>query len=170
MCALPLHSYFVNDLQQRRALDALFVAWGGTWQVSKNLDLYEASQCAFDPSSSADEAYRHFEKIYDELKSSDRQVFRPSSPADCWPPRQIFKTIKREFQEFSWGGPVNLLNFPKSGTGVRLEASLWKMREIKPMKSSYPHMAVSKFLHFYNPGLFPIYDNMGRHARKLFRT
>jgi hypothetical protein len=34
---------------------------------------------------------------------------------------------------------------------------LAKMRGIKPNKE-YPSMAVSKFLHFYNPSLFPIYD------------
>jgi hypothetical protein len=32
------------------------------------------------------------------------------------------------------------------------------MQDIKP-KSGYPIMTVSKFLHVYNPGLFPIYDN-----------
>ena len=31
------------------------------------------------------------------------------------------------------------------------------MRHVKPM-SRYPLMAVSKFLHFFNPSLFPIYD------------
>src|SRR5437763_1748314 len=100
MCAQPLRAYFETEYQQRRALDAFFVAWEGTWQVSKNLDLYEASQCAFDPSSSVDEAFRDFEKIYDELKSRRWQVFRPSRPADCWPPRQIFEAIELEFPEF----------------------------------------------------------------------
>lgn len=32
------------------------------------------------------------------------------------------------------------------------------MRGIKP-KKHFPLMTVSKFLHFYNPELFPIYDN-----------
>jgi hypothetical protein len=32
------------------------------------------------------------------------------------------------------------------------------MQGIKPHKG-FPVMAVSKFLHFYNPGLFPIYDH-----------
>jgi hypothetical protein len=157
MCAQPLRAYFETEHQQRRALDALFDAWGGAWPVSKNLDLYEASQCAFDPSSSEDEAFRNFAKIYVELKSNDWQVFRPSIPADCWPPLQIFETIKLEFLEFSWLGPVNLLNFPKSGTGPHLESCLAKLLGIKP-KKDFPIMVVSKFLHFYNPGLFPIYD------------
>ena len=53
------------------------------------------------------------------------------------------------------GGPVNLLNFPK--TALSLESRLAKMRRIKP-NQDFPVMTVSKFLHFYNPGLFPIYD------------
>ena len=160
MSEQTLRSHFETELQQRRALDAFFHAWEGTWSVSTQLlDYYEASRCAFDPSSSADEAFRDFEKIYDELKGPNWQVFRPSSPErDCWPPRRIFETIKREFPEFSWGGPVNLLIFPRSGTRPLLESCLAKMQGIKP-KRGYPHMTVSKFLHFYNPGLFPIYDN-----------
>lgn len=72
--------------------------------------------------------------------------------------RQIFDILKNEFTEFSWRGPINLLNFPKSGTGLRLETCLAKLQGIK-RKRGFPLMTVSEFLHFYNPGLFPIYDN-----------
>jgi hypothetical protein len=58
----------------------------------------------------------------------------------------------------SWGGPVSLLNFRKSGTALRLESCLAKMQGIK-QKKHFPLMTVSKYLHFYNPELFPIYDN-----------
>jgi hypothetical protein len=157
--AQTLRSYFETADQQRRALDAVA---GGRWlDPSGNLNLYEASWSAFDPSSSAFSAFQNFEKIYNELKQPGKlgwNVFRPSSPADCWPPRQIFETIKREFSEFAWRGPVNLLDFLNSGSGPRLESSLAKMQGIK-RKQGYPTMAVSKFLHFYNPSLFPIYDN-----------
>ena len=103
MSTQTLRRYFETADQQRRALDAFFAAWGGTWSVSKELlDTYEASQIAFDPSSSADEAFRHFQKIYDELASSRWNVFRPHGREKCWPPLQIFETIKREFAEFSW--------------------------------------------------------------------
>ena len=161
MSSQTLRSYFEKPDQQRCALDAFFVAWGGTWCIHKELlDFYDASKCAFDPLLSKDEAFRHFQETYGELKSPNWQVFRPNSPGDCWPPKKIFGTIKCEFPKFSWGGPVNLLNFPKSGTRLRLEleSCLRKMEGIKP-KKGYPHMTVSKFLHFYNPGLFPIYDN-----------
>jgi hypothetical protein len=153
-----LRSYFESETQQRRALDALFSPWGGFWEVSKSLELYEASQCAFDPSSNADEAFRSFEKIYAELARSHWNVFRsPQAGAARWTPRQVFDAIDGGFEEFSWRGPVNLLNFPKSEAGPRLEACLAKMRGIK-QKKDYPLMTVSKFLHFYNPALFPIYD------------
>jgi hypothetical protein len=154
--AHTLSSYFETADQQRRALNAFFDAWGGTWSLSKELlDTYEASQVAFDPSASAGDAFRHFQIIYDELASSRWNVFRPHGRESCWPPRQIFETVKREFSELSWLGPVNLLNFPK--TAPSLESCLRKMRGIKP-NQEYPVMTVSKFLHFYNPGLFPIYD------------
>jgi|SRR5271157_4855718 len=153
MRAQSLRSYFVNDQEQRSALGAL-----GDFFDPRELDLYDASWCAFDPSSSAGEALRHFNKIYDELASPRWNVFRsPQSGASRWPPQKAFDTINREFAEFSWRGPVNLLNFPKSGTGLRLESCLAKMQGIK-QKKGYPLMTVSKFLHFYNPALFPIYD------------
>ena len=152
MCAQTLRSYFETERGQRRALEAL-----GDWFDPRELDLYDASQCAFDPSSSEDEAFRKFLRIYDDLASRQWNVFRPCSPADCWPPQKIFATIKREFQEFSPRCPVNLLNFPTSGKGLRLESCLARMNGIKP-KKGFPLMTVSKFLHFYNPALFPIYD------------
>jgi hypothetical protein len=160
MAEQTLLSFFQTTQDQRRALSAFFDTWGGPWSLSEQLlDHYEASRCAFDPPSSADKAFQAFVEIYDELKGPNWQVFRPFSPErDCWPPQQIFETINREFSEFSWRGPINLLTLPKSGARHRLQSSLSKMRGIKP-NSGYPHMTVSKFLHFFNPGLFPIYDN-----------
>lgn len=56
-----LRSFFESDLHQRRALDA--VARDGWLDPSGNPGLYEASKCAFDPSSNANEASRSFETI-----------------------------------------------------------------------------------------------------------
>jgi hypothetical protein len=167
MRAQTLRGYFENDNEQRRALKA--VAREGWLDAGGNLDLYEASQRAFDPLSKPDEAFRAFDKIYDELKSPSWKVFRGKKSVDYWKSQEVFETIKREFPELSWRDPVNsgssrsappinLLNFPQSGKGPILESGLAKMRGIKRNKY-YPLMSVSKFLHFYNPGLFPIYDN-----------
>ena len=155
-----LRSYFEDDVLQRRALDGFFEAWEGTWPLDEQLlRLYDASQTAFDPSSNADEAFGSFEVIYHMLSSPVYGAFRSRTSAPHWEPRQIFDTIKREFAEFSWRGPVNLLNFSNSRTTVvRLRSCLAKMRGIKANKG-FPIMTVSKFLHFYNPALFPIYDS-----------
>jgi hypothetical protein len=154
-----LRSFFDSELWQLRALNCLFKAWGGgdDWLGREFIEPYAASWRAFDPLSSRDEALRDFGTIYNVLDYYFG-VFRPQSPSDCWPPEKIFDTIKSEFVEFSWRGSVNLLNFAKGGAGARLESCLAKLQGIKP-KRQYPLMLVSKFLHFYNPSLFPIYDN-----------
>jgi hypothetical protein len=74
MSAQTLRSYFESDIQQRLALDA--VAREGWLDPGRNLDFYEETWRAFDPSSSADEAFQAFENIYGELKGPTWQVFR----------------------------------------------------------------------------------------------
>jgi hypothetical protein len=148
---MPLKSYFENEIQQRRALQAV----GDDWFEARELDLYDEAHNAFDPSMTNELAFQHFNVIYEELASSRWNAFRPAGRNRCWPPKQIFETIKREFPEFSPRGQITLLNFHK--TAAPIESRLAKMRGIKP-NEGYPHMTVSKFLHFYNPALFPIYD------------
>ena len=151
-----LRSYFESESQQRQALNSFFTAWGGNWPVWEVLDLYDASRGAFYSPLHQDERLRKFEIIDGQL-AGYWQVFRPSSRSDCWPSRQIFETIQREFTDFQWGGSVSLLNFLRDGNRSKLLGALTAMRRIKP-NQGYPIMTVSKFLHFYNPKLFPIYD------------
>jgi len=150
--ARTLRTYFESAAQQRAALKEL-----GEWFDPAELDLYDASCLANDASTSEAGRFGSFQKIYWELSSSRWNVFRPYGAAKCWPPEQVFKTIEGTFGEFSWRGPVNLLNFAMPGREAGLAAKLRRMRGIKPVKD-YPLMTVSKFLHFYNPALFPIYD------------
>ena len=148
-----LRSYFANEAEQRRALAAL-----GDWFQACELDLYDASVYAFDPSTSKEEALRSFGHIYHDLASRHWNVFRPSSPAECWEPERIFETVSSKFSAYSWRGPISLLTFWKPATASHLQSCLIEMRGIKPKKKGYPIMTASKFLHFYNPALFPIYD------------
>jgi hypothetical protein len=154
----PLVGFFQSERKQRSALDSFFSVWG-QWPIATQLlDLYDASRIAFDASTDANQAFQCFEKIYADLKSPIWGAFRSPIPgAKHWTARQIFEKLIGEFPEFSSYGPFNLLNFPESGKESRLEASLVQMRGIKE-KKTYPHMTVSKVLHFYNPSLFPIYD------------
>jgi hypothetical protein len=148
---ISLCTFFENESHQRKALYA--VEQGKWLDPSTNAFLYNSSRHAFDPTAKLDDAYPYFTQIYDELSGYWRW-WRPYSPKSCWPPETIFKTIRTEFVEFSWGGTFSLKNVPQESL---LRPDLIAMRGIKPTRG-YPSMPVSKFLHFYNPSLFPIYD------------
>src|ERR1035438_8359094 len=151
-----LRSYFENESQQRQALTNYFTAWGDDRWITREVNLYNVSQGAFYSGLDSASALREFRKIDNDL-TGYWQVFRPYSRDACMPPEKIHSTIKAGFGEFAWTGSVTLMNFLKGGTGVRLQASLETLRQIKP-NQGFPIMTVSKFLHFYNPALFPIYD------------
>ena len=151
-----LRSYFENKSQQLQALNNYFTAWGDDRWITREVNLYNASQGAFYSGPDSASALREFRKIDNDL-TGYWQVFRPYPRDACWPPEKIHSTINREFTDFAWTGSVTLMNFLKNGTGLRLQASLETLRQIKP-NQGFPIMTVSKFLHFYNPALFPIYD------------
>lgn len=155
---MALQEYFIQPDKQRLALEAYTrVVSDRGWPTHGVLDMYEATLRAFDPAVPYDEAFRVFNsKIYAEL-SSYWLVFRPFSPARCWNSQEIFDTLKSEFSQFAIGTDVTLPNLMSSIVWKSLLPSLAKMKDIKPNKA-YPSMTVSKFLHFYNPAVFPIYD------------
>lgn len=150
-----LRVYFETEQEQLNALEA---AKRDAWlDPLDNVVLYTLSRCAFDAELPGQDAYRCFENIYNRLTEMRWGAFRPNPRDKCWPPGKIFETIKEEFREFSRRSPVSLRNFVTTGTGPSIRTGLANMRGIKP-KGDYPIMAVSKFLHVYNPSLFPIYD------------
>jgi hypothetical protein len=154
---MTLRNYFQPEGQQRALATYGKFAFEQNWPIREKMDLYEASRIAFDPTADDRIAFGAFERIYNTL-AGGWQVFRPHSPNVCWPPRQIFETIRREFSDFRWDGTVNLTNFINGVEREALLSNLASMAGLKP-NQGYPIMAVSKFLHFYNPSLFPIYDD-----------
>lgn len=156
MATKALGDYF-QPVAQRQALEAYATRWHRTaWCVPMKMDLYAGSRVAFDPATSDTEAFKEFEVLYDNLNLY-WTVFRPHGAKRSWKPRQIFDTIRREFSNFACGGDIALPNLLNSGQLGVLDDSLMKIKEIKP-NQNYPAMTASKFLHFYNPALFPIYD------------
>jgi hypothetical protein len=160
MATTPLLHYF-QPKGQHRALEAYIkFATGSAWSVSSKMDLYGASRTAFDPRASPEQGFLAFKTIYDTLRGY-WQVFRTSkrdSDESPWTATDIFERIRKEFVGFGWDDPVQLPNLLASGKHQTLMLSMLEMRGIKAHKD-FPTMTVSKFLHFYNPGLFPIYDN-----------
>jgi hypothetical protein len=149
----PLQGYFENEGLQLRALSA--VKREKWLEPGKNLDLYDLSRRAFDPAAGVAETFRSFAGIYTALNGPDWQVFRSNRKnAAHWTAPQVFETLDREFPAFAWRTGRDLTNFQSS---PELDAAIREMRGIKDNRD-YPLMTVSKFLHFYNPALFPIYD------------
>ncbi|MBA7590646.1 hypothetical protein ES708_32773 [subsurface metagenome] len=126
-----------------------------TWSLEGKIDMYSYSKTAFDSHQTDYEKKSCFNNIYNSLKG-DYQVFRNAN-GECWDSNRIFEFLFLEMKEFD--RKVNLLNINNDQLN-KMENILEKMRSLKPLKyNCYPTMAVSKFLHFFNPGLFPIYDN-----------
>ena len=151
MSKLTLSNYFTKQ-GQRRALDAYSeFATGSAWSVPMKMDLYELSCEAFAGTGSLSA----FERIYNNLVSY-WQVFRPHGADQCWDAARIFETLRRELSGFSQSDGANLVNFDRNKRHS-LMFSLMALGDIKP-NADYPTMTVSKFLHFFNPSLFPIYD------------
>jgi len=152
-----LRSYFTKP-GQRQALEAYGeFAKGTAWSVPLKMDLYDLSSAAFTAEDSI-AAFEAFTCIYKSL-TGYWQVFRPHGADKCWTPRQIFDAMRREFAPFAGKTGSALPGFLACGRHAELSTALTAMASMKP-NGGYPHMAVSKFVHFYNPSLFPIYDTM----------
>ena len=160
--AMGLHSYFESEDGQKRALESCRNFLGAKdWPVIDRLKLYDASHHAFDPVVPLGDALKWFRQIYDDLlrpAPAGGWGIARNAAGPLWSAEKTFLTMKSEFSKFAWGGPVALLNFQNGSTQAALLSSLEKMRSFKPV-ANWPVMAVSKVLHFYNPELFPIYDN-----------
>jgi hypothetical protein len=150
---MMLRDYFEPAGQQRALEEYGKFARAKGWDIGEKMRLYGASARAFDPTKPDSETFGDIYKIL-----SGWQVFRGACTSARWSSQDTFDRIRKEFCEFSWGGPVSLLTLAGSGKDEALLSRLESVRGIKP-NVGYPVMAVSKFLHAYNPSLFPIYDN-----------
>lgn len=154
--------YFETEDGEIRALEACRSFLGGKdWAVSARLKLYDASRYAFNPNCPTGDDLGWFRKIYDDLvlpaPAGGWGIARNAS-GPLWSAEKTLHTIKHEFSSCSWSKGVALMNFRNVSIQPPLVSSLEKMRTFKPV-AHWPVMAVSKVLHFYNPELFPIYDN-----------
>ncbi len=153
---MMLRDCFLRAGQSRALAAYADFARARHWSVVEIVGMCEAARRSFDPMVPVAQAFDTFDtKIFQELKAH-WLVFRNSS-GPCWTSRQIFGALTKEFAEFAWEGSITLPNLLSSGKTESLLSCLATMRDLKP-NIGYPVMAVSKFLHFYNPRIFPIYD------------
>lgn len=118
------------------------------WEIKHHVDCWRRAQAAFEQGSIPD-----FEWLYLQLRNY-WQVFRPH-PARCWSAAETFGEL-RKLDEQSRGLSLRALTIADLGT---CRSIIDCMSGIKPLKAGPSIVAISKFLHFWNPRLFIIVDD-----------
>jgi hypothetical protein len=140
----------------RVALDRYTEEYARSWPVSEKVRLDAQARRAFDPGRTAEERRDGFREIYEGLRRR-WQVFRGGGTH--WRVDRIHDALSEQVALF---GPAsdwtlsNLKDQPDSTPLLRCIEALIGLRTKQNGNGSV--MATSKFLHFMNPALFPIYD------------
>jgi hypothetical protein len=154
---MALADYFRNADKAQKALHRYGqFALERKWSIRESkLDNYLTSDVAFASAKDESEKLAAFGPIYDQLKNY-WQVFRPRGPS--WDAHKLLDVMTKDCHSCSRACPLTLATLGDDGSFLTILDCLEKMRGIKRMLD-YPIMAVSKFMHFFNPKLFPIYDS-----------
>jgi hypothetical protein len=144
-CPLPIR----RD-EAKQVMLGLARGWGGNenWAATSKMRIY--SRMADE--ARANRSLESFGWIHDELKAH-WQVFR-GRPSGTWSRKRIAEEIV---------ALPDALRTRRLSTVTEPEwASVWecvaRLRDLKPNESGPSVMAISKFLHFWNPRLFVIVD------------
>lgn len=151
-----LVDYFHSPLYKQALSKYYEITIKRDWGVDYKLDLYNYAKIAFGSSELEKNKRESFYKIYEALKKW-WGVFRNAKKGH-WSSDEIYSALKKYCIEYSRFNSIKLIsnNLPEETKG--LVEALIQLKDLKP-SSDYPWMPVAKFTHFYNPKLFPIYDN-----------
>jgi hypothetical protein len=122
------------------------------WWVSEKARLYGLAAAAFDPERLDPAAFR---EIHRTLRAY-WQIFRNGRG---WSAARTFRVLTSPPCRVCARGRLALPDLARDGGLARVWPCLAAMSGVKTLpKGNVSAMAVSKFLHFFNPSLFPIYD------------
>lgn len=116
------------------------------WDVPHHIEMWQTARRAFEEPS-----FEDFERLYRELKSR-WQVFRGAKAH--WTARQSFERLRSLDPRYGTRRLSTLGDSELGDLWLLLEA----MPDVKTNKYGPSVVAVSKFLHFWNPKLFVIVD------------
>jgi hypothetical protein len=123
--------------------------------ISDRAALYVLTQTSFDAEKAQEERLAAFEQVNTALRATWK-VSRTST-APVWTAEQTFNMLTTRCDCCS-REKLSLMNIEERRGPTLVMSALSAMEGIKPGRE-YPHMPAAKFLHFFNPTLFPIYDN-----------
>lgn len=118
------------------------------WEIASHLKMYRLREKAF--SGAGD--FGSFRDIYEELRRY-WQALRPC-PTGTWSAEKTFDVLRSLGQECR----SKALSTLTAEDWPAVWRCIHEMRDLKPCKSGPSVVAISKFLHFWNPRLFMIVD------------
>ncbi|MFO0969805.1 MAG: hypothetical protein U0793_29975 [Gemmataceae bacterium] len=129
------------------------------WSLAHRFALYGQAKIAFDASTDEESRGQAFEYVYNSLRDY-AQVFRGA--ASRWDAETAFTFFTEHQAECGPQSVRTLESLSKSETNQILLPFLDKLHDIRILTGStgYPVAAASRFLHFFNPHLFPIFDDI----------
>jgi len=154
---MRLKEYFSKENAQEALRCYATVAAKRNWQITHKLDLYNRAKIAFEIPGQEPLKKKAFRLIYDDLRSYWK-IFRNTAGTPL-PSDQVFDLLVHECAPVSRESGTTLVNIETPVYHRTILTCIKKLDCIKPVKSGFSHMAVAKFTHFFNPRLFPIYDN-----------
>jgi hypothetical protein len=165
--------YFQDPKVTRAALQryAHFASVKGekAWSIAESkLDLYRSAVIAFGRVDQSTRKSRH-ETVFRHLRSW-YGVGRNGMLCDA---STVFSVLTNGCQSCSRSSGVTLTSLAEKSNQQAVVDCLKSMRGLKRLRSgTFPIMAVSKTLHFFNPRLFTIYDNhiVLKKVYRVFRT
>jgi len=149
---------FFQDGNWRPALRryAQFAEESG-WSVAYRLELYNHAKIAFDSALGVEIREASFAQIYESLRGY-WQVFRGAETA--WDEEAAFAFFSTADDDCGLGSVRSLESISRAEMKQVVLNFLEKLGDMKTVPDGgYPTTCASRFLHFYNPKLFPNVDN-----------
>jgi hypothetical protein len=169
--AMNIAQYFADRDAARAALDRYnhVFAQQNHWSPEHKLDMYQAGATAFDTTRDLRKRQEAFDLIYANLKGG-WQVFRKAQ--QYWSPSQVFDVLTNNpaCAACSRDAGLTLVLLTDERARAAVAECLAAIRPLTTLKhNNASPMAMSKFLYFFNPKLFPIYDNWAIEGQVLKR-
>ena len=160
---MKLIEYFENENKTKKALNKYneFISKKYKWNIKYKIGLYNTNIKIYDTNEVFTDRKKYFDIIYEELDNK-WSVFRNSrmenNKRKIWDSNKMFSVINEINIPLSINDGKDLTNIDKDDI-VNINNIIIKFKDIKINPSgSRSIVAISKFLHFYNPHLFLVLD------------
>lgn len=153
-----LRNVFHSPGLVENALEEYAQHYLANWSLATKVLLYNDALEAFDPSHSDARALEAFAHIYNMLWNSWK-LYRGARTNSYWNAEEALACLRGACLLWGMDNSLTPMTLDVSNNREQLQACFDAFAGIKRQGSGdYPWVAASKFLHFFNPHLFPIYD------------